>query len=323
MNKRTLIEEIVSLLRLHTTLWSHELLFTYPNIPMQQYAGWVKYLDQLSEDELLHFENDMRLTTSAPIELKDLIKQIQSIQEQIPKSNLKSDYYDNSKTHLNRKMSYKKNHEVQLIQDDLAPLMGSHQVQRIIDVGAGAAQLTQHLVEKFGVEAECYEMNETLQQQGIDRLHKYYQQLVPMFHFHHTKVDELTEFTPREKTLMLGLHACGGLSNQLINHCVKHHFHLYNYGCCYFKADMQTNLSMLSKNLKLELTQDARHLAAHSHHPLTLDMFQARNMSKMFRYPLHFLMQEQLKISNFIAFKKQAVPMENLNFGQYALLQLH
>jgi hypothetical protein len=322
MNKRTLLQEIASILSPHQSLWMHELLFTYPDVPFKQYRTIIDYLDQITDEELRLFENDMHLTDSAPAELSVITDQIKSIYTYIPSQALKPHYYDNSKTHLNRKMSFKKNHEVQIIQEELAPLINQEQIKNIIDIGAGAAQLSQQLVETFNLNAHCYEMNAKLQQQGIDRLTQYYSPLLPRFHFFQIEVDKSTQFAAKEKSIMLGLHACGGLSNQLIDHAIANKYHLYNYGCCYFKADMQTNISSLAQEIALNLTPEARHLAAHSYHPLDQQMFQARNHSKMYRYPLHFFMQEQLQMPQFMPFKKNTVDMKLLAFGEYALLQL-
>jgi hypothetical protein len=322
MNKRTLLQEIASILSPHLKLWQNELLFTYPNVPFAHYAKILNYLDQITDEELRLFENDMLLTESAPVELRVITDQIKSIYSYIPSQALKPHYYDNSKTHLNRKMSFKKNHEVQIIQEELAPLINQEQIKNIIDIGAGAAQLSQQLVETFNLNAHCYEMNAKLQQQGIDRLNHYYSSLIPSFHFHLTQVDAKTQFSQKEHSLILGLHACGGLSNQLIDHAIANKTHLYNYGCCYFKADMQTNISSLAQEIGLSLTPEALHLAAHSYHPLDQQMFQARNHSKMYRYPLHFFMQEQLAMPHFVPFKKNTIEMKHLTFGEYAQLQL-
>jgi hypothetical protein len=278
-------------LKQHEYLHELEVMERYPFPLKAPYDQWTKELQKLDAKDLLQLEcfgSTQALTEESMISyfekawvLAELPKYAQS---------------DNKlKGEITRKMTPKKIHEIEQIQH----LLQDEEVETLVDIGSGAGYLSSALLINNNLKSFCVDMNDQFQQQGKKKLQNWFPELLDRLTFVHAKVDANSKFDfiqNTQKTLLLGLHACGPLSTTLVRHFEKGQYGtLLNFGCCYHKMQNEYNLSAVAKSEPINFSNHALTMAAKCHSVFSPKEIHQRYLVKRFRYSLHFYAQDVLK----------------------------
>lgn len=183
-----------------------------------------------------------------------------------------------------RKMSAKKVHEI----SSLLAYFDHNQISfnSVLDIGGGAGHLSSALCSHYpSLQSIVYDMNEEFMQQAQHKINKWLPRLREKISFKKVEVD--SPITDGEADLLVGLHSCGDLSVHILK---SHTPQLLNIGCCYHKLT-KPHLN-LSKRARLDLSVEARTLAAKNKPQLSEQEIKMRNNLKPYRYSTHFFLQD-------------------------------
>ncbi|MBL7663886.1 MAG: methyltransferase [Bacteriovoracaceae bacterium] len=286
MNLVQQFNQIRDFLNIYHFLWKNEILNHYPNRFPDFFEAWVDELMDFSDEELAQLEGHYQVPTRASDELK---KYYATICELMP---IPIFEFTPQKLQL-VKIKEKKEHELQ----GVAELMKELKFQRVIEFGGGVGHGGEFLSEKYSKEVISLDHNEYFQDLGRKRLVKYPKEIQLIFEHMFISPEQLRLKNWMNKdveALCLGLHACGSLSNHLMDffHESKASY-LLNFGCCYEKYETPVNLSQVAKKAPLPLTTEALHFAARSYVPLTQQDIIERKKVKHHRYLLQFYLAQK------------------------------
>lgn len=253
----------------------------YPSKLQGNYDSWVKDILDFSFDELLEFEKDFdtsKLKDQAFIDFVHKCKNLSSIP-------YKNEYETKLSQNLTRKLTPKKQHEIQTIKTYVNKLSD---IKTIVDIGSGAGHLSCALVSENDLESYCLDMNEEFQSQGKIKINHWLPDLKEKIHFvsHKLEANKVYPFDiQKESTLTIGLHSCGPLSTYIIE---SRPTHLINFGCCYHKMTDEFNISALAKDNPINFTNHALTMAAKCLGTNNVDDLKTKFSVKRYRYPIHF-----------------------------------
>lgn len=272
---------IEDLLLTHHYLLEKEVLQRYPKL-MAPYSEWGKRITTFSDEELIQLENMQFQELDLPSDYLDMLNKIKNLLE-LDQSKYRP--HEIPKEHL-KKMTLKKRHEIELLQGQLA------EDENFVDIGSGAAHLSGVLLEGNSKTSICIDMDQDIQ--GIGK--KKHTKILNRLKFETLKFHRHAKLYGDSTHTLIGLHACGDLSCDILQYGALHKFHkIVSYGCCYHKL---TNFPMSGKT-NLAVSNHALTMAAKSYKTMTLKKFIQREKVKRFRYTLHFLMHEHLN-SDFV-----------------------
>lgn len=283
-------EQIREHLRVHEYLHSTEMMDRYPNKLPAPYDDWVKELIPLTVDELLEFERDF---DTSKLKSKDLISFVKNckVLSEIP---LIKEEETKLSQNLTRKLSPKKQHEIQTIKTYVNNL---NYIDNIIDIGSGAGHLSCALVANTAIQSYCLDMNSEFQEQGKKKINHWLPELKEKVHFipHKLEAEKRYPFEINpNSTLTIGLHSCGPLSTYIVQSKPKN---LLNFGCCYHKMIDEYNISATSKENAIHFTNHALTMAAKCMGTKTVDDLKTKYFVKRFRYPVHFFQVDNSQIN--------------------------
>lgn len=264
-----------------------------------EYRAWVEYLHSLSDIERLTFENSLEVNENAPKTLIEFTQDIKYIMSLIELRNISTPLISKKdfNQHALRKLTPKKWHETQAINSQISELHFS----KIIDIGGGAGHLCTLLLLSPNLDnisnVLCIDADKNFQNIGQKKIEKYFQDISNKMTYQCSFVDKTFKRVSSKDELLIGLHACGELTNYIIHEFNQGEYgHLLSYGCCYHKLDSNNiEQSHYGKKNKCLLTNHSLGMSAKSFKTLTKDDVEQRIRIKSYRYTIHKLMNKKFK----------------------------
>lgn len=277
-------------LQTYHPIWSVEALEQMPIQEDRDFFKWTYEILNLSDGELIEFENK-RILKSGSDKFLNLLKQIREFEQMIPRQEFEMEKLPQK---LVKKMSQKKIHEIQAI----SQLVKNKKFKRFVDFGGGVGHLCQYLAVTQNRDTLCLDREQDLLSSGEQRVDRYFKDHRNSIKFKQAliskemvKSDEIKNLISPDDCL-LGLHACGSLSNYLIEYSVQNKNQLLNFGCCYHKCDSMEHFNLSSK-AELNITMHGLTMAAMSNIHLTPESLEERRKVKRLRYAAHFFLQSK------------------------------
>ncbi len=278
---------IAKLLREHQYLHEQELLKRQPAPLPDPYQDWQKEISSWNDNDIAQFEYKLSADKIQSTDFSDFTNTIKSLswvkQVAITPNKLSAN--------VKRGMTPKKVHEIEFISHLFDQKINT---PNIIDIGSGKGLLSAALTHQHPRQSICIDMDQQLQIQGKKRLQKWLPDTLSKIQFIHQKIDKNKGIpAPSGETTLIGLHACGNLSSQIIQQAVNQKMtHIINFGCCYHHIRDDYNLSIHGKQQNLWFSHEALHLAAHAHRLIDANTIQKRTAVKRYRYALHLFLTE-------------------------------
>ncbi|MBD66237.1 MAG: hypothetical protein CME62_13585 [Halobacteriovoraceae bacterium] len=251
----------------------------YPNFCPTQIRPWVEELMQKDTTELVTFENEFKLNTKIP-EFSELLATIRDLID-FPQLSFQSPSL------ISNKIKEKKAHEIAQI----SFLLNEYDQLNLIDIGGGAGHLSENLIHKRDRFSFCIDQDSNLHESGRKRILRNHSQNQNKIEFVPLRFNEKAPVFRNNiylKNLVLGLHACGDLSADIIHYFQKSQAdHLLSVGCCYHKLTSKYNLSKRAQKDGLHLSTNAFNLAARSYAYQTSEQLELKIKVREYRYMLH------------------------------------
>ena len=317
INFENQISILASLLRQYHSIWSPEVMNSYPSSLNAYPDNWIEDLNNLNDESLWRIDTGQSFDDIANQELKELFVRLKEISKfptlKTSKLNFSpEDFF---------KMKDKKRHEIERIvsflseKKDISP--------RVLDIGGGIGHLARTLSKKMEKEGIIVEANSDFTRIGKQVNNK----------LNINNVSYINEYFKKDKsyhhnqsTMMTGLHACGDLTSDLIQYTVEKDLHdLLSLGCCYFKVrgEGYNFLSTSGKTLKLDIPKYALTLASRAHTGQKRADFDKKKKVKYYRYALHLFLFYELGIKDFLEVGESKFSLYSGSFSTYAKEKLN
>ena len=281
----------------------------YPDYCPEKISDWVDELQTKDINELVELENSLEIKTAYP-ELENLLLKIKELTD-FPTHTGNQDL-----SLISNKIKKKKQHEIKQI----SSLVEHLDEINLIDIGSGTGYLSENLVEKRNRFSYCLDINADFQAAGKKRIENNNPHNSDKIEFKNICFDEKAPTFKRVhgQSLVLGLHACGDLSSDIINYFHKEKLdHLVVVGCCYHKLTNKYNLSSFAQNNGLTFTTNAFNLAARSFTLTDQISLERKIKIRTYRYMLHCYLSS-LGHKDFIPTGKTQLDDYEKTFGEYA-----
>jgi hypothetical protein len=277
----------------HEYLHSTEMMERYPHQLTAPYDSWVKEILAFDFKQLLDFEKHYSIKNLINEELIHFIKTCEELCD-IPFLKVDEEKIDGA---LKRKLTPKKNHEIQTIKSYMRT---QNDIDTLVDIGSGAGHLSCALVAGTHLKSYCLDMNKDFQEQGQKKIDYWLPKLRDKIKFipHKLEANKVYPFDiNQDSTMTIGLHSCGPLSTFVVESKPKH---LINFSCCYHKLTNEYNISQIAQSNPLTFTNHALTMAAKCLGTNTEKDLETKFLVKRFRYPLHFYQvdHEEIKFQN-------------------------
>ncbi len=302
-------------------MWSMEVLNYYPATLNYYPEDWVAILDDLSDEDLWKIDSKIDFRSISGTTLHNFLTEINELSqlnfEELEVKEFPHWAYVGVK--------YKKKHELDTFAALITSLHEKHHYDSLVNIGGGMGHLSRIVAHYQLIDCCDVDMNKELQDQGEKRLGKY-----PLpdgarpVSFIHQEIGKNTDLSQHFKKdgLTTGLHTCGVLAVRHLEMAIKSKVKtVINFGCCYAKSvcDTDFELSSCSKDFPLKLTNHALTLGTRSHTSISYDDFVHKTKVKRFRYTLHLLCKEKLKIDRFITVGNGTKAHYKGNFSNYVM----
>jgi hypothetical protein len=311
--------ELKEFLASYAQIWQKEVLEQFPVAPNRQLFQWSQQLSFYTNSQLIDLENSHELDHSHSKDFKEVVDKILLLENKLKNIGYKAVPPTGVQRENFRKMNPKKIHELQHISNlvNEKKLQGEH----IIDFGGGVGHLCQQLSRELNINSTCFDLDLKLLSAGELRLERHYPGLKKRINFHHAKISQDMKLDAPDNSLFIGLHACGSLSNYLIDFYARSNAKSFiSFGCCYHKHDNENlfNLSKMAKNNPLDLSKHAQTLAAKSNSYITHQLFDERVIVKKYRYAFHLLLNKFFDVHEFQGLGNYSKQLYMGSFEQYA-----
>ncbi len=278
--------QVKEFLERHENLLQTEVLENNIN-SLNTYIPWSKELLNLSIENQINCEFELETSYLKNTEFINFISSIKDLIK-IPKAQLSQLEIP---AYLTRKLSKKKTHELKQIKY----LVDNLNFNQIIDIGGGAGHLASYLICDNEKKAISFDLEEKYQIIGKEKLKRYAPEILKRLDFKTQKIDENTKLPQIQKSLTIGLHACGDLSSILLKNSIDKEREILSLGCCYHKCTKQyLNLSQIAQNKPLHLSFHSLTMAAKTFKTLDREQFERRQRVKDFRYAIHLFATREL-----------------------------
>lgn len=275
---------IQNLLHSHQYLHEKEVLERYPRI-INPYHEWVAAIAPLPPQKRLALENNYTADESLPMDYREFLEQVKALVA-IPKET--SSPQSLPKAWL-QKVTEKKRHEI----SHILPLMEKDDF--FVDIGSGAAHLSQFLLLGNQKMSLCIDQDPEVQLIGKKKIKG--TELENRLQFETCHVNAQTQVKLDQPATLVGLHACGDLSVDLMKLFKNQSMIKFlNFPCCYHKLS-QLNLSSVAQANPVDLTNHSLTMATKSYKTIGIKEDDQRKLVKRYRYTLHMLMNEEFDIA--------------------------
>lgn len=305
-------KNIYQFLSRYQDIWQKEVLEQNPLHPLLD--KWASDIATLDLNSLVMLENK-QIMDNLPAHIYSLLSKINELENRISKLNI-----EDLTLATNRKIGTKKKHEIcgviNLIKKkDISPI-------EVYDFGGGVGHLCENLSQHLSIPTNCVERDEKLIESGKLRIARYTPLLKDKVAFINKEIGPSFTMPSKTNGLAIGLHACGSLTNYLINFYLQsNNKYFISFGCCYHKYSIEDknifNLSQLAKRFNLNLSNHAHTLAAKSGTIITDDLLKKRIKVKRFRYSFHFLLSHFFYKNDFISLGNYSKSLYDLSFIDY------
>ena len=205
------------------------------------------------------------------------------------------------------KISGKKTHEILSLTPHIEQLKQKHALSEMIDIGGGQGHTSRVISTYHDLSCKCIDCNKDFQKTGLEKLDKYpnYKNGKGLKYYNFTLGSDKKEISNlfNQKTLSLGLHTCGPLAIEHINHFINSNSpSMINLGCCYLRMNPLTdlNISKYGQNhCQININKYALTLASRSHSFMDRKNFELKRRVKRYRNTLHLLLHEKFNFKNF------------------------
>lgn len=295
--------------------WNHfldyEPIRNYPDFRKRKINSWVEELQEKSLPELVELENNLTIKTRYQ-EFENLLQKIRSL-IQFPMIKVSRE----DQQLISNKVKKKKMHEIKQIKAVLDPIENV----TIVDIGSGAGHLSENLIHNRKRFSYCIDIDQNLQRVGEKRIKNNANKNLEKIEFKNICFDENTKFIPEtsyDKKLILGLHACGDLTSDILHYFQKTKSeYILSVGCCYHMITHKYNLSRVAKEFGLQFTANAFNLAARCNAVHTEESLALKFKIREYRYGLHCYLYH-LGHLDFFSIGKTKVTDYAESFGEYA-----
>lgn len=284
---------------------NREILDFYPGNSHPYDPEWLNFLKSLDLDDLYFFETSQstkELQKTFPQLPKSLSALLQKLEEAcVLNSSIDADkVLPKLEDWAFIKVKHKKKYEIERILPTILALKDRHAIEQLLDIGGGLGHLARITSHYYALESHVIECNEHFVALGLERSKKF--RTIPgakEIYFHHQlfSLDHpLPNKLKAERLLVLGLHACGELSIDLIKTAINLQAGaIFNFGCCYHKGFQEEHpyhcTFFKSENL-FPLHLFARTLASRAHYDRDREQFLTKRKVKKYRYALHLYLAQ-------------------------------
>lgn len=307
MNYSEHFDQIVNFIRPNQEIWNNEILDLIPNRLNLFNKDWVKDLNSLSLEDLWQVDCFQKTELLPEGDFKNWLTQLSSLCA-LPKYDYKELEVLPDWAFMNVK--FKKKHEILIISNLLKEIRQTHPFAHLVDIGGGVGNLSRVMAHYKNIECISLDINEEFQRLGRIKLTKSrppspdFKNVTFINHdFTNSLNQELTNKIFSKDSFSLGLHTCGPLAVAHIKVATENNTQGFvNFGCCYYRLkESDLNLSLKAKENGFKLGTYACSLAARGHSSMDYEGFLLKKRVKDFRYSIHLLMSEHLKIENIIS----------------------
>ncbi|MBY0415186.1 MAG: SAM-dependent methyltransferase [Bdellovibrionales bacterium] len=299
MNFKSHALSLAEFIGLYTPIWKREIMNEYPNTLGDYPLDWIDLLDSLTEQELFDVDCKRPVEKIKGTSFEAFVQTIKKLTEvdfipETPEYPLEAWAFHGIKK--------KKHHEIQKIVPVLKRIRDDLKFDYVVDIGGGVGHLSRVLSHYHQIPSISIDQNSEFQKIGKERLNKFRKLAgaadVTFMNLTFGKDEDSSELKKvfHDRSISLGLHTCGGLSNILIKATVDYKtMGLLNFGCCYLKMDTIKDfpLSEFYKENNLPtFNLYSLTLATRAHGETTFETYQTKERVKSYRYALHlFLMK--------------------------------
>lgn len=301
-----------------------ELLNRYPLSLDSIEAVYIEELLQLTDDELFEFncrrpvEKLKNTKTQLLVDNVFLLTAIAKIEKfsEIPLEDWAF-----------KGVKYKKRHEIQKIVPVLKKLNADKPFHHIVDIGGGVGHLARTLAHYHGIESVSLDTNADFQTQGKTRAERFRKLPIakPLTFINLTfgdpKDEEKLKKIVNPESLVIGLHTCGNLANDVMKTSLSFNtFGLLSFGCCYHKMDPDKDFPQSEhfKKFFLPMTTHSLTLATRAHGAIEKEEYTTMKLVKFFRYILHFWLYEKHQLTDIFDVGENNTRDYHGNFSDYA-----
>jgi hypothetical protein len=342
-----LLRRVGALLKNHHQIIGSEVIFDYPKIGEYYPFSWRKQLQPLSLNSLWQIFGEGDLSSIEGSELATSISAWSAIDQDLCSTfdcnqfdlstNNFSDYPKDALVGVGEKKLHELTHLAPLIESVARCGDGERGALTVLDIGGGAGYLARLLTHCHGLSVTSYDRDERLQHKGAKQIERHLrnrsgcscQLKWQSGEWGGDSCDGREEELLSDKTLLVGLHACGNLSAQLIEDgaqsCVPA---IISLGCCYARFDGEGRhyLSKAGQSLeeseRIEWNSFHLTLASRAHQAANYQSFKRTLHVKSYRYKLHLMLYHLLAVTDFIPVGEVRSTNYNNGFSQYALGRL-
>ena len=317
-----LLRRAGSVLNTHYQIISSEVVFGYPNIG-EEYPDQRRLLLPLSNQSLWQIFGESNLLSIEGSLLCSHLKLWGGLEDQLSSVYPQPDWLASDNLHRPKYsldalvgVGDKKLHELTKVAplvEALAHHQGRSKPLKVLDIGGGVGHLARLLTFYHGVTVTSFDRDQRLQQKGASQIKRHLANqegsCCPLEWEHGQWGDGGDQKQLlSNKTLLVGLHACGNLSAQLIEAGVRNAVPaIISLGCCYarFTGTGRHYLSQagqsLSSTQRIEWNQFSLTLSSRAHRPPSFAAFERDLLVKSYRYKLHLLLFHLLDTKKFVA----------------------
>lgn len=302
-NHRQHLKELALFLGPLRQIWAFEVLEDVGSYPLD----FVNYLKGLPLEELWQIDaQTLPIKDISYAPFKSFLEEISEL-TRLPSFNYEA--CDKLPSWAFHKVGGKKQHEILVIAEFLKKInkeretRGREPISLGIDIGAGVGHLSRILAFYYGMDFVAVDKDQNFQELGLKRTKKYpAPEKAREVHFLNAELkaqdlDEQLKSYFATCDISLGLHTCGPLALAHLKQALIHaDSHALNFGCCYYKMDVKTDVGLSSgaKEFPLDWTSYALTLATRGDYQMSWEKFKLKRRVKYYRYAFHLFATEIL-----------------------------
>ncbi len=315
----------LSLVSPYEKLWNNEVLNCYPESLPHYPEEWLELLDSLSEEELYKIDACIDYTSIKGSPFGNLCQDLQEIVK-LPDQKV---FKHELPIHAFHKINDKKEYEIGILAPFINEIHRTKGFSQVVDIGSGVGNLSRVLATHFNIKTLCLEKDDYFH--GLAK--KYVEafstpQGIKNIEFKQVALDEWHDDALNlidSEALVLGLHACGNLSQRILETAkLRKPKFILNFGCCYLLMNPteDLNVSSFAKKYPHIIKHHGLTLAARYRTHFDLAEFQLKNRVKAYRYALHLFFYHELGLKEFISVGDSKDKDYHQDFAIYAQKKL-